>query len=57
MRNINPKTIWTVKEKFSEYSSESEKCSLCLNENLEILEMKVIYLNVLRKYIRKYNLP
>ena len=38
--NSNPKVTWTVKNQFSAYNHQSKRCSLCLNEKLEILEDK-----------------
>ena len=39
-RNSNPKVTWAVKNQFSAYNPQSKRCSLCLNEKLEILEDK-----------------
>ena len=38
--NSNLKVTWAVKNQFSAYNSQSKRCSLCLNEKLEILEDK-----------------
>ena len=38
--NSNPKVTWAVKNQFSVYNPQSKRCSLCLNEKLEILEDK-----------------
>ena len=38
--NSNPKVTWAVKNQFSAYNPQSKRCSLCLNEKLEILEDK-----------------
>ena len=36
----NPKASWAVKNQFRAYKPQSKRCSLCLNEKLEILEDK-----------------
>ena len=38
--NSNPKVTWAVKNQFSACNPQSKRCSLCLNETLEILEDK-----------------
>ena len=38
--NSKPKVIWKVKNQFSAYKPLSKRCSLCLNEKLEIFEDK-----------------
>ena len=38
--NSNLKGTWVVKNQFSVYHPQSKRCSLCLNEKLEILEDK-----------------
>ena len=38
--NCNAKVTWAVKHKFSEYNPQVNRCSLGLNEKIEILEGK-----------------
>ena len=38
--NSIPKVTWAVKNQFSAYNPQSERCSLCLNEKCEILDDK-----------------
>ena len=39
-KNSNPKVTSAVKNQFSAYNPQSERCSLCLNKKLKILEDK-----------------
>ena len=38
IKNKNPKVTWKIKSKHSPYNPESNRCNLCLNEKLAILE-------------------
>ena len=38
--NSNAKVTWAMKNQFSAYNPQSERCYLCLYEKLEILEDK-----------------
>ena len=38
--NFNPKVTWAVKNQLCACNPQSKRCSLCLNEKLEILEDK-----------------
>ena len=38
--NSNPKVTWAVKNQFDAYNPQSKRCSLYLNEKLEIFENK-----------------
>ena len=54
-RNSNPKVTCAVKNQLSAYNSQSKRCSLCLNEKLEILEdKKNSLLNKKSEVISKY---
>ena len=43
--NSRPKVAWAVKNLFSAYNPQPKRSSLCLNEKLEILEVKQNYLS------------
>ena len=38
--NSNPKLTWVMQNQFSAYNPQLKRCSLCLNEKLEVLEDK-----------------
>ena len=37
-KQLNPKVSWQIKRRYNSYNPISRRCSLCLNEKLEVLD-------------------